>query len=240
MAESRRFELLVFDWDGTLMDSEAHIVECLEYALDAVGLDPQPRETLRQVIGLGLEQAIAGIMPGQPRQMIARGVEAFRERFLSPQPTPSRLFPGVEMVLDELAGQGYLMAIATGKSRRGLDKVLAETGLEDYFAVSRCADETFSKPHPQMLEEILTDVDMPAERALVIGDTEFDLLMAANAGAAAVGVSYGVHDEARLRKARPLAILDRIEALPVWLNGGDSGIIGAIAESSTTRGTTSE
>jgi len=231
--QGRRYELLVFDWDGTLMDSEAHIVECLEHAMEAVGLEPLPRESLRQVIGLGLEQAIAGIMPGQPRQTIARGVEAFRERFLSPRPTPSRLFPGVETVLARLSAQGYLMAIATGKSRRGLDKVLAETGLARYFAVSRCADETFSKPHPQMLEEILTDVDTPPTRALVIGDTEFDLLMAANAGASAVGVSYGVHDVARLRKARPLAILDRIEALPVWLNGGDSAIIGASRESST-------
>ncbi len=217
----RRFELLVFDWDGTLMDSAAHIVECLEHAMQAVGLEPRPADELRQVIGLGLEQAIAGIMPEASETTIERGVEAFRERFLAPQPTPSKLFPGVESVLDELVAQGYQMAIATGKSRRGLNKVLTETGLESYFPVSRCADETFSKPHPQMLEEILTDLDTPPECALVIGDTEFDLLMAANAGAAAVGVSYGVHDEARLRQAQPLTILHQLTELPVWLNGGD-------------------
>ena len=220
MAE-RDFELLVFDWDGTLMDSEAHIVECLAHAMEAVGLAALPAAQLRQVIGLGLEQAIAGIMPGEPETTIRLGVEAFRERFLSPEPTPSALFPGVEVVLDELTGQGYRMAIATGKSRRGLDKVLKQTGLESYFPVTRCADETFSKPHPRMLEEILVDFDMPPERALVIGDTEFDLVMAANAGTAAVGVSYGVHDEARLWRAEPLTILHQISALPVWLSGGD-------------------
>jgi len=217
---NRDFDLLVFDWDGTLMDSEAHIVECLAHAMEAVELEPLPREQLSQVIGLGLEQAIAGIMPGQGAAVIRRGVEAFRERFLSPQPTPSALFPGVETVLEELAGRGYLMAVATGKSRRGLEKVLRQTGLERHFPVTRCADETRSKPHPQMLEEILTDLDTPPERALVIGDTEFDLLMAANAGTPAVGVSYGVHDEQRLQRAAPLAILDHIAELPRWLNGG--------------------
>jgi phosphoglycolate phosphatase len=220
MAE-RDFELLVFDWDGTLMDSEAHIVECLAHAMTEVGEAPLPAAQLRQVIGLGLEQAIAGIMPDASETTVRRGVEAFRERFLAPEPTPSALFPGVETVLDELTGLGYRIAIATGKSRRGLDKVLKQTGLEPYFPVSRCADETFSKPHPQMLEEILTDLDTPPERALVIGDTEFDLLMAANAGTAAVGVSYGVHDEERLRRAEPLTILHQISALPVWLSGGD-------------------
>lgn len=217
----RAYQLLVFDWDGTLMDSAAHIVECLQHAMLAADLPPRPADELRQVIGLGLEQAIAGIMPGESDARIQRGVEAFRERFLAPQPTPSQLFPGVEQVLEELTSEGYQMAIATGKSRRGLDKVLTETGLERYFPVSRCADETFSKPHPQMLEEILTDLDTHPAHALVIGDTEFDLLMAANAGVAAVGVSYGVHDEARLRRAEPLAILDQFTELPVWLNGVD-------------------
>ncbi len=217
---NRDFDLLVFDWDGTLMDSEAHIVECLAYAMEAVGLAPLPPEQLRQVIGLGLEQAIAGIMPGRDAVVIRRGVEAFRERFLSSRPTPSALFPGVETVLETLAGRGYLMAVATGKSRRGLEKVLRQTGLAHYFPVTRCADETRSKPHPQMLEEILTDLDTPPDRALVIGDTEYDLLMAANAGVPAIGVSYGVHDRQRLQRAGPLAILDRIAELPRWLNGG--------------------
>jgi len=219
--EQRQYELLIFDWDGTLMDSEAHIVECLERAMRAVDMEPLPSSELRQVIGLGLEEAIAGILPQAPAPVRQQAVTAFREHFLSPHPTPSKLFPDVSEVLQTLRQQGYAMAVATGKSRRGLDKVMKQTGLGEYFSVSRCADETFSKPHPLMVEEILTDMNTSPQRALVIGDTEFDLQMAANAGVPAVGVSYGVHGIERLESASPLTILHRIAELPEWLNGGD-------------------
>lgn len=221
MSDHKSFDLLIFDWDGTLMDSEAHIVECLEKAMEAVDQEPLPGTQLRQVIGLGLEEAISGIMPSASKSVHQRAVTAFREHFLSPHPTPSKLFPGVEAVLEQLSNQGYAMAVATGKSRRGLDKVLQQTGLGSYFPVTRCADETFSKPHPLMLEEILMDMDTAADRALMVGDTEFDLLMAANAGVPAVGVSYGVHAIERLQLASPLEILHRISDLPEWLNGRD-------------------
>jgi phosphoglycolate phosphatase len=219
--EQRQYELLIFDWDGTLMDSEAHIVECLERAMRAVDMEPLPSSELRQVIGLGLEEAIAGILPQAPAPVRQQAVTAFREHFLSPHPTPSKLFPDLNEVLQTLRQQGYAMAVATGKSRRGLDKVMKQTGLGEYFSVSRCADETFSKPHPLMVEEILTDMNTSPQRALVIGDTEFDLQMAANAGVPAVGVSYGVHGIERLESASPLTILHRIAELPEWLNGGD-------------------
>ena len=221
MTDQKPYELLIFDWDGTLMDSEAHIVECLEKAMEVVALEPLPGAQLRQVIGLGLEEAISGIMPSASSAVQQQAVTAFREYFLSPHPIPSKLFPGVEEVLEKLSNQGYAMAVATGKSRRGLDKVLQQTGLGRYFPVSRCADETFSKPHPMMLEEILVDMDTAADRALMIGDTEFDLLMAANAGVPAVGMSYGVHAVERLQSASPLEILHQISDLPEWLNGRD-------------------
>ncbi len=212
-----RFEVLVFDWDGTLMDSEAHIVACMEYAIREHGIEPDPPHQLKRVIGLGLTEAVAELLPDHESTTHLRVADTYRHRFLSEKTAQSELFPGAESTLRGLHAKGYLLAVATGKSRRGLDKVLAQTGLADLFVASRCADETFSKPHPQMLEEIRTDLDVPAERMLMIGDTEFDLQMAANAGVPSVGVSYGVHEPERLQKHNPLAILERIVELPDWL-----------------------
>lgn len=212
------FDLLVFDWDGTLMDSEAHIVDCLRVAMNAVNAEVKPDDHLRQVIGLGLPEAIARLLPDHGADVQQDAMHAFRAEFLSERPVPSRLFSGAEDLLMRLQSQGYMLAVATGKSRRGLDKVLNETGLEPIFAATRTADETFSKPHPQMLEEILVDLDTAPHRALVIGDTEFDLQMAQNARVPAVGVSYGVHPRERLEKQSPLAIFDEITELGHWLS----------------------
>ncbi len=213
----KAFDVIVFDWDGTLMDSEAHIVECLALALEAVGREPGPASELRQVIGLGLGEAIAALLPGEGEAVREAAVRAYREHFLSPRPSPSELFPGVVETLDALSEHGYTLAIATGKSRRGLQKVLRETGLEGRFAATRCADETRSKPDPLMLHQLLAELDVPPGRALMVGDTEFDLLMARQAGVPGVGVSYGVHAAERLHAHRPLAILDDIRELPPWL-----------------------
>lgn len=215
---NKAYDLLVFDWDGTLMDSEAHIVDCLRVAMDAVKADVKPDEDLRQVIGLGLPEAIASLLPDHGEHVHKDAVNAFRAEFLSDKPVPSRLFEGAEELLQALKAEGYMLAVATGKSRSGLDKVLLETGLEPMFAATRTADETFSKPHPGMLEEILVDLDTEPHRALVIGDTEFDLQMANNARVASVGVSYGVHGIERLNKQQPLAIFDEILELGHWLS----------------------
>ncbi len=211
------FELIVFDWDGTLMDSESHIVDCLRVAMRAVGNPEEDAATLRQVIGLGLPEAIARLLPEADDKDRLRAEQAFRTEFLSPKPSPSRLFDGARELLHELREQGYWLAVATGKSRRGLDKVLRETGLEPLFAVTRCADETFSKPHPQMLDEILTDMDTAAHKALMVGDTEFDLQMAAAIGMPSLGVSFGVHPVERLETHAPLDIVDSLPALGQWL-----------------------
>ena len=220
---SKSFDLLIFDWDGTLMDSEAHIVHCLEHALRAVEAPVGSAQELKQVIGLGLDEAMRALLPEASHAEIQQSAEAFRQQFLSGHATPSVLFPQVQASLADFSRSGYLLAVATGKSRRGLDKVLQQTGLNDLFAVTRCADETFSKPHPRMLEEILVDLDTSPERALMIGDTEYDLQMAASIGMPAVGVSYGVHDSERLQNHAPLDILPSFQAFAEWLADNERG-----------------
>ena len=223
MNSQNPFDVLIFDWDGTLMDSEAHIVDCLGHALRAVNAPVGPAQQLKQVIGLGLDEAMRALLPEASRAEIKQSADAFREQFLSGDVTPSALFPQVRESLEQFAQSGYLLAVATGKSRRGLDKVLRQTGLNTVFSVTRCADETLSKPHPQMLEEILLELDAQPDQALMIGDTEYDVQMAAAMGMPAVGVSYGVHDHDRLQKHAPLDILPSFRAFAQWLSDREQG-----------------
>ncbi len=221
---TKRFELIIFDWDGTLMDSQGHIVDCLGQALRAVGQPPGSPAERASVIGLGLFEALAALLPDADKATIDAACDAYREAFLSPAPSPSRLFDHVETTLAGLRDAGHYLAIATGKSRRGLEKVLQDTGLGDLFAVTRCADETASKPQPQMIEEILTDMDTEPDQAIMVGDTEFDLQMAANAGIASLGVSYGVHPVERLQRADPLAIVDSVREIGDWFGIQDNSL----------------
>lgn len=211
------YELLVFDWDGTLMDSEARIVTCLARAVADIGAEPRERRQFSDVIGLGLQEAVEKLYPGCDPAFVDTFAAAYREHFLGDGVTPSELFAGAREVLAGLSAAGYLMGIATGKSRRGLDRVLEETGLGGLFHATCCADESHSKPHPQMIEEVMTDLDTEPGRTLMIGDTEYDIMMAHNAGAAALAVSYGVHDLARLLELGPVGHIDRIDVLPDWL-----------------------
>jgi len=213
------YRLLVFDWDGTLMDSEARIVGCFQAAAADVGVAVPHGDLARDVIGLGLQEAAERLFPGLGDAMVGRVVERYRYHFLGDHPTPSELFPGVVETLERLADAGYLLGIATGKSRRGLDKVLGETGLGRFFHASRCADEAFSKPHPQMLEEVMAVLGAGPRETLMIGDTEYDMQMARNAGVPGLAVSYGVHEPNRLLAEGALACLDRIDELPGWLAG---------------------
>jgi len=214
---SERYDMIVFDWDGTLMNSEARIVTCIQAAATHAGLPVPTPEAARDIIGLGLRQAIERLFPGADDGLLNRLVEGYRAHFLGNDVAPSVLFDGVQRVLDELTRQGVLLAVATGKSRRGLDKELEETALGDYFSVTRCADETFSKPHPQMLLEVMEVAGMEPTRTLMIGDTEYDMQMARSAGTAGLGVSYGVHAPDRLLAAGALGCLDAIIDLPGWL-----------------------
>jgi len=214
------YQLVVFDWDGTLMDSEARIVACLQAAANDAGIATPSHAAARDIIGLGLDEAIARLFPGQDSRTLARVVAGYRHHWLGEGLAPAPLFAGAREVLDRLEEAGYLLAVATGKSRRGLDKVLDETGLGHHFVATRCADEAHSKPHPQMLLDILERVGMMPGQALVVGDTEYDMAMAANAGSHALGVGHGVHTAARLLDSGAITCLDDLWGLPDWLAQG--------------------
>lgn len=213
------YTLLIFDWDGTLMDSVAHITTCMHNAIAIVAAEPRTDAEIRNIIGLGLDEAIQHLYPQASPAMIRQLVDEYRQEFLVRTRQGSELFAGVHETLRTLAAQGYGLAVATGKSRRGLDQVLAETGLDALFPITRCADETRSKPHPQMLEEILTDYDVSRHDALMIGDSEYDLLMAQAIGMDSLAVTYGVHELARLLRYQPHGYIHDITHLPAWLAG---------------------
>ncbi|MEJ2590056.1 MAG: HAD-IA family hydrolase [Candidatus Thiodiazotropha sp.] len=212
-----KFELLIFDWDGTLMDSEARIVACVEAAVKDLGLPSPGREAIRNIIGLGLREAVLTLFPDAGEHLHLDIAERYRNHFFSSTETPSELFPGTRAVIERLYDEGYLLAVATGKGRAGLDHALESTDLGQYFHTTRCASETFSKPHPEMLCQILEEMGVEARQALMIGDTEYDLQMAANANMPALGVTCGVHDKGRLLRHSPLACLDSVSEIPQWL-----------------------
>ncbi|MGD8380057.1 MAG: HAD-IA family hydrolase [Gammaproteobacteria bacterium] len=225
---NRRWNLLVLDWDGTVVDSAAHIIHAVQTACRDVSLPVPAAEAVRASIGLGMREAWARVAPEAGEADYARFLAAYRERFHAGMDgaTPD-LFPRVGKAIEHLRQAGYLLAVATGKGRRGLDRALRETGLERLVVTSRCADEAFSKPHPGMLEQILDELGMDRAEALMVGDTEFDLMMAANAGVLSVGVTCGAHPADRLAACGPLALLDSLADLPAWLESDGSGQIKA-------------
>lgn len=208
-----RFDLLIFDWDGTLFDSIGWIVECLQGAAVASGV-PVPSDYLaRSVIGLSIQHAMEALCPGAAPDMAERLVEHYRRQYTSRPTTPDGLFAGVPELLAGLRARGYRLAVATGKGRSALDHALRGTGTADFFHATRCADETLSKPHPKMLFEILEVLDTPPERALMIGDSLHDLRMAEAAGVAAVAVGCGANALDELAQLNPLACLEETRAL---------------------------
>jgi phosphoglycolate phosphatase len=215
-----KFDLLIFDWDGTLMDSEAHIVACVEAAVNDLNLPVPSQSAIRDIIGLGLLEAVNILFPGHKEGLHLEIANRYRVHFFKDSGSPSQLFEGAREVLSELLHQGYLLAVATGKGRKGLDYALESTGLAGFFHLTRCADETYSKPHPEMLNQILEQTGVEAKQALMIGDTEYDLEMAVNAGMPSLGVTYGTHSLARLLKHKPLACVDRVTEIPRWLSSG--------------------
>ncbi len=212
-----RFELLVFDWDGTLVDSAQAIVEALQGACVDLGLDPPTEARARHIIGLGLRDALRYAVPHVAEKDYRNLVDRYRVHFLA-RDARMTLFPGVAEGLEELQRAGYMLAIATGKSRRGLERALDQMNVRRYFAASRCADEGHSKPHPGMLLAVMEELCVPADATLMIGDTTHDLEMAFNAGVRGVGVAYGAHPKAQLLAAKPYACLDTPSDLFAWLN----------------------
>lgn len=212
-----RYPLIVFDWDGTILDSAGAIVRAIQSACIDLGLAPPPDDRARHVIGLGLADAMRHAVPDLEPGGYAAMVERYRYHYLSGDHELT-LFSGIPELLAELQERGSLLAIATGKSRMGLDRALAHSGLQPFFSASRCADECRSKPDPQMLEELLDEFGMPADAAVMIGDTSHDLLMARNAGVDALAVTYGAHAHEHLAEHWPLACLHSVGELRQWLS----------------------
>ncbi len=212
----RRFDLIAFDWDGTLFDSTAIIARCIQAAVRDVGGQEPTLEAASYVIGMGLMQALAHAAPDVHKELYPTLGDRYRHHYFARQHEIS-LFDGVLSLLDALKARGYLLAVATGKSRRGLDEALATSALAGVFDASRTADQTAGKPDPLMLRELMAEFDVAPERTLMIGDTTHDLQMALNAGCPSVGVSYGAHDHAVFDVLRPLYVAHSVGQLHDWM-----------------------
>jgi haloacid dehalogenase superfamily, subfamily IA, variant 3 with third motif having DD or ED/haloacid dehalogenase superfamily, subfamily IA, variant 1 with third motif having Dx(3-4)D or Dx(3-4)E len=213
----KQFDLLIFDWDGTLMDSTGAIAKSIRAACADLALPVPSIDQANHIIGLGLTEAIAVLLPELPAADYPQLVERYRYHFLG-QDHLLPLFDGVTQTIPQLHDAGYWVTVATGKSRRGLERALDQSRLRQYFHASRCADEVFSKPHPGMILELMDYCGVHPERTLMIGDTSHDLQMAQNAGVASVGVGYGAHCASTLQAFNPLYIADDFAALAKWLN----------------------
>jgi phosphoglycolate phosphatase len=216
MSEPRRFPLLVFDWDGTLADSTGIIAGAIQQACRDLELPVPDDEAARFVIGLGLSDALRHVAPTLPAAEHPRLSERYRHHYLARDPEIP-LFEGAREMLDELDARGFLLAIATGKSRVGLTRALTQQGLAHRFVASRCADEGFPKPHPDMLLSLMERGGTTPAETLMIGDTTHDLELARNAGASAVAVTYGAHGVDGLAGLSPLATLSSVQELRAWL-----------------------
>ncbi|MES2130418.1 MAG: HAD-IA family hydrolase [Pseudomonadota bacterium] len=212
----KQFDLIVFDWDGTLMDSTSTIVKCIQAAARDLGLPIPHDDAASHVIGLGLHEAMQAVMPNIDPALYPRMVERYRFHYLS-KDHELVLFPGVEAMLEDLANEAYFLAVATGKSRVGLNRAMNAVGVLSLFDASRCADETFSKPHPAMLQELTRELGQDLRRTVMIGDTTHDLLMANNAGAAGIAVQYGAHPVDQLHACNPVFSAASVGELHEWL-----------------------
>lgn len=212
----RRFDLIVFDWDGTLMDSAAAIVVAIQLACRDLDMPEPDDATARHVIGLGLEDALAKAVPDLPSARYGEMAERYRYHYLSGDHELA-LFDGTAEMVSGLHAAGRTLGIATGKSRRGLDRALAQSGLERWFHATRCADECHSKPNPDMLLKLMHLFRVPRERTLMVGDTTHDLQMARNARVASVAVGFGAHPVELLLAERPAAFAGSTAQLSEWL-----------------------
>jgi len=212
----KRFELIVFDWDGTLMDSTGAIVASIKAAARDLGIPEPSDERAHHIIGLGLIDALRHALPDLPEERYQDVALRYRHHYMS-RDQDLLLFDGAEALIDELAAAGHFLAVATGKTRKGLDRAFEVSGLGSRFQGSRCADECHSKPHPQMLEELMTEFGVEPDATLMIGDTTHDLLMARNAGVAALGVAYGAHPRESLEAEGPLYCAGDVAQLAAWL-----------------------
>lgn len=206
-----KYDLIVFDWDGTLYDSAAYIVDCVQHAASLASLKVPDANLIRDNIGLSSKEAMKYLFPGITPMELEALTKAYQEALSGKH--PPTLFPGSVDVIKTLHEKGYLLAIATGKGRAGLDRDLAQLALADYFAATRCADESFSKPHPQMMLDILDRLSVEPQKTLMVGDTEYDMDLAKNAKTDALAVSYGVHHISRLKGEHVIGEIHAIQEL---------------------------
>ena len=212
---NKRYDLIVFDWDGTLMDSTAVIASSIQAACRGLGLTVPDDETARHVIGLGLDQALHVAVPDMPAEMHHKLVALYRRHFMV-QSAEIPLYAGARETIAELHGAGYRLGVATGKSHVGLNRELDSSGLREYFHATRTADKTFSKPDPAMLFELMDELAVNAKHTLMVGDTTHDLLMAKNAGVNAVAMGHGAHPPEQLQALNPLALVGSFAELRAW------------------------
>ncbi len=212
----RQFDLIAFDWDGTLFDSTAIITRSIQEAVRDVGGTVPTDQQASYVIGMALTQALAHAAPDVPPERYPELGERYRHHYMAHQNDLS-LFQGVLELLAALKSRHHWLAVATGKSRRGLDEVLHTVQLKGMFDSSRTADETAGKPHPRMLQELMREFGVEPERTLMIGDTTHDLQMALNAGCASIGVSYGAHEPAAFHALQPRHVAHSVQDLHDWL-----------------------
>jgi phosphoglycolate phosphatase len=211
-----RYPLIVFDWDGTVIDSHATIVDCMQEASREIGLPIPERSRASHVIGLGLHDAMKIVAPDLPGERYPEFVALYRKHFLAREDA-MQLFRGMNPLLKDLS-KNHVLAIATGKSRKGLERSLAATGVRDFFMASRCADEATPKPHPAMLLELMQELNADPGGVLMIGDTSHDMEMARAAGVDGLAVTYGAHPEEALRACGPRGCVSDVQALGQWLS----------------------
>ena len=213
---TRRYDLIVFDWDGTLFDSTGLIVRCIQAACADIGAVVPSAEAAAYVIGLGLHDALKHAAPGLAEDRYPELGARYRHHYVARQ-HELVLFDGTLALLQALKARNHWLAVATGKGRRGLDEALAHSQLHGMFDATRTADQTASKPDPRMLLELMAELGVAPERTLMIGDTTHDLLLARNAGTARVGVSYGAHEPAAFDEYAPLFVAHNTRELHDWL-----------------------
>lgn len=212
------YKLLIFDWDGTLCDSIGRIVVAMHEASRAAGYAQCADDAVKGIIGLALPEAIRVLYPAIDDDQVIAFRGHYAEAYMTLDADPSPLFEGVLETMDAFRGQGYRLAVATGKARRGLDRVLKAHGWGDYFDITRAADETRSKPHPLMLEQIMSHCGAGPAQSLMVGDSAFDLVMARNAGMDSVAVGYGAVPLDLLRQHEPRLEIARFNELRAWLD----------------------
>ncbi|BFM11613.1 HAD-IA family hydrolase [Simiduia litorea] len=208
--------LLIFDWDGTLIDSTAKIVASVQAAAQRLELPVLPDAEVKNIIGLSLNEALARLYPALSSSALLALSEAFSKHFVAADQKPCAFYEGVVPALTSLKAAGFELAVATGKSRSGLTRVLGNVGWSDFFSATKCAEETASKPHPLMLEQLLSEFGVRPHEAVMVGDTEYDMAMARSAGVPRIAVSYGAHHIDRMRPYEPALCLDRFADLLEW------------------------